>query len=86
MNRKRYGILFGVLVAVSLIIGLSVGLCCKDSTEDDLELVPTPPPNIIAWGEWSSYSSCTVSCGDGQGRMVICLTFLFSIRDIFLRI
>ena len=27
MNRKRYGILFGVLVAVSLIIGLSVGLC-----------------------------------------------------------
>ena len=73
VTRKRFGIVIGVAVAVSLIIGLSVGLCCQDSTEQQPELVPTPPPNIIAWGEWSSYSSCTVSCGDGQrSRLRFC--------------
>ena len=36
-------------------------------------LVPTPPLDIITWGEWSAYSSCTVSCGDGQrSRLRFC--------------
>ena len=68
-----HGILAVVVVTVSLIIGLSVGLCCQDSTEPEPELVPTPPSDVIAWGEWSAYSSCTVSCGDGQrSRLRFC--------------
>ena len=73
MNRKRYGIVAAIVVTLSLIIGLSVGLCCQDSTEPEPELVPTPPSDVIAWGEWSAYSSCTVSCGDGQrSRLRFC--------------
>ena len=71
----KYRLIGCGIIAALLITGLSAGLCCNDSfkPETEPELVPTPPPNIIGWGEWSAYSSCTVSCGDGQrSRLRFC--------------
>ena len=71
--KMKYRLIGCGVIAVALITGLSAGLCCQDSIEPEPELVPTPPPNIIGWGEWSAYSSCTVSCGDGQrSRLRFC--------------
>ena len=72
-KRIKYRLIGCVIIASLLVIGVSAGLCCKDSIEPEPEFVPTPPPNIIGWGEWSAYSSCTVSCGDGQrSRLRFC--------------
>ena len=73
-KRTKYGLIAsGIVVVVTLVVGLSVGLTTRDSTDLEPELVPTPPPNIIGWGEWSAYSSCTVSCGEGQrSRLRFC--------------
>ena len=69
----KYRLIGCGIIAAIIIIGLSAGLCCQNKTEPEPELVPTPPPNIIGWGEWSAYSSCTVSCGDGQrSRLRFC--------------
>ena len=72
-KKMKYRLIGGGIIAGLLIIGVSAGLCCQNSIELEPELVPTPPPNIIGWGEWSAYSSCTVSCGDGQrSRLRFC--------------
>ena len=72
-KKIKYGLIGCGVISALLVTGVSAGLCCKDSTEPEPELVPTPPPNIIGWGEWSAYGPCTVSCGDGQrSRLRFC--------------
>ena len=52
-------------VALALIIGISVGLNVG-AKEETIIIVSECPVGVTGWCEWSQWSSCTHSCGNGE--------------------
>ena len=66
-QRKQIVIVVSIAaVALALIIGICVGLNVG-AKEEIIEItVSECPVGVTGWCEWSQWSSCTHSCGNGQ--------------------